>query len=39
MSVFDIFKQLDAQRAAEAAKPVQPVESLVVGLGLSLIHI
>lgn len=33
MSVFDIFKQLDAQRAAEAAKPVQPVEWLVVGLG------
>ncbi len=33
MSVFDIFKQLDAQRAAEAAKRVQPVEWLVVGLG------
>lgn len=30
MSVFDIFKQLDAQRAANAA---QPVEWLVVGLG------
>lgn len=30
MSVFDIFKQLDAQKAANAA---QPVEWLVVGLG------
>lgn len=30
MSVFDIFKQLDAQKAAKAA---QPVEWLVVGLG------
>lgn len=33
MSVFDIFKQLDAQRAAAAAQPATPVEWLVVGLG------
>ena len=30
MSVFDIFKKLDEQKAAQAA---QPVEWLVVGLG------
>ena len=33
MSVFDIFKKLDEQKAAAAAQPVQPVEWLVVGLG------
>ena len=33
MSVFDIFKKLDEQKAAAAAQPVQQVEWLVVGLG------